>query len=155
MKCLIKVIEDLLNSDCSTTEGLLDADFDIKDSDLIIGNVYPINHNTYEILTPMAMRIFSNCRKEFNGHPPVAPKRTIDSAYGTKNPVYYFLDWIAEQPISMLYDDQFTTRKPKLVKAFNEWIDNKRFSITMVKYGDEKTVYFNYNKHKILRVNFK
>ena len=83
------------------------------------------------------------------------PKHTVDSAYGTKNPVHYFLDWIAEQPISMLYDDQFTTRRPKLVKAFNEWMDNKRFSITMVKYGDEKTVYFNYNKHQILRVKFK
>ena len=74
MKCLIKVIEDLLNLDCGTTEGLLDTDFDIKDLDLIIGNNYPINHNTYEILTPMTMRIFSNCRKEFNDHPPVTPE---------------------------------------------------------------------------------
>lgn len=155
MKCLIKVIEDLLNLDCGTTEGLLDADFDIKDSDLIIGNNYPINHNTYEVLAPMTTRIFSNCRKEFNDHPPVTPKHMIDSAYGIKNPVRYFLDWIAAQPVSMLYDDQFTTRKPKLAKAFDEWIYNKRFSITMVKYSNEKTVYFNYNDYKILRVNFK
>ena len=139
----------------SMTEGLLDSDFDIKDSDLNINSVYPLTHDMYEVMVSVNERTFINAEKEFYNTNQVEPEHIVNSGYGKRHPARYFLDWIAAQPVGVLNDDQFTARKPILVTAFNDWVGSKRFSINMVKYKDEKTVYFMYNKKPILRVNFK
>lgn len=137
------------------TEGLLDNNFDIADSDITIGRAHPITHKNYEVLCPLLERLFQNACKEFKSHKPVAPEHTVDSGYGEGNPCRYFIDWLAAQPVGMLNDGEFTAHKPQLQEAFDAWINNKKFTITMVKFMNTKTIYFNYNKKQILRVTFK
>lgn len=137
------------------TEGLLDADYDVKDSDLNIGNVYPITHHNIEVMVSIMERTFNNAENELHNTKFDEPEHVVDLGYGRRHPARYFLDWLAAQQVGMLNDEEFTARKPKLVEAFNAWLNNKRFTITMVKYMKEKTIYFNYNKKPILRVNFK
>lgn len=138
----------------TTSESILDNDFDIQDSDLAINNVYPFNHKMWQIIPALMDRIYQNASKAFFQEMPSAPEHIVDSHLGTRNMIRYFLDWLATQPIGMLNDDQFTASKPKLVEAFAEWIKNPKFNITMAKMGKSKYVYFNYKKNQILRVNF-
>lgn len=135
-------------------ESLLDDNFDITDNDISIGQNYDIDHTMYELMVALMDTIFRNANKVFLNKMPPAPEHTIDSAFGTRNIGRYLLDWIASQPIGMLNDDQFIKERPNLAIAFDEWIKNKKFDITLMKMGKTKNVYFNYNKKPILRVTF-
>ena len=135
-------------------ESLLDADFDIKDEDLSINNVHPINHKMWQVIPAMSDRIYQNATKAFFEKMPKTPEHIVNSSFGTRNMIRYFIDWIAVQPIGAINDDQFAANKPTLVTEFEKWIDNKKFTLTMAKMGNTKYVYFNYNKVKMLRIKF-
>ena len=138
----------------TTTEGLLDTDFDIQDSDLSINNVHPFNHKMYQIIPAMSDRIYQNASKAFLSKMPEAPEHVVNSGYGARNMIRYFIDWLATQSIGDINDDQFTAREPRLRVAFNEWIRNPKFTLSMVKMGNTKDITFNYNGVRIFRIRF-
>ena len=133
----------------TTTEGLLDTDFDIQDSDLAIYKVHTLNHKSWRIIPAMMDRIFQNAQKSFLDNTPESPEHVIDSGYGTRNMIRYFIDWIALQPIGDINDDQFTASKPRMVENFKKWINNPKFTLSLVKLGNDKSIYIYYNKRQL------
>lgn len=138
----------------SMSEGLLDVDYDITDKDISINSTYPLNHKMWRIIPAMMDRIFQNANKAFFEKITSTPEHIVDSGFGTKNICRYFLDWLATQPIGMLNGEEFTASKPKLAEAFDQWVGNPKFTLTMTKMGNTKVIYFNYNKRQLLSVKF-
>lgn len=136
------------------TESLLDSDFDIHDEELSINSIHPIDHKMWQVIPAMSDRIYQNATKAFFDRMPKVPEHVVNSGFGTRNICRYFIDWLAIQPIGTINDDQFTVRDPQLGVAFNEWVGNPKFTISMAKTGNTKYVYFNYNKVKMLRIKF-
>ena len=148
MKSLKDICEGLLG------EGLLDTDFDINDDDMTIDNVQPITHKNWQIIPAMSDKIYRNATDAFFDQKPEDPEHLVQSGYGKRHMCRYFIDWLAFQSIGDINDDQFTASKPRLVENFNKWINNPKFTLTMVKMGGAKDIYFNYNKVKMLRIRF-
>lgn len=136
------------------SEGLLNTDFDIKDTDISINSVYGLNPKMWQVTPAMSAYVFQKATKAFFNSAPKTPKHVVDSHYDNRNICRYFIDWIASQPAGGLNDDQFTANDPLLISAFNEWVDDEKFTLQMVKMNKTKDIYFNYDDVKILRIRF-
>lgn len=143
-------------------EGLLDADFDIKDEDISILNTYNVK---WDVLEPMMSPPFERARKEWLAKPGKDLKfpHIQKNKFGTGNFCRYFIDWLAAQPAALVADGVFADSNFNggICDAFYNWMpDDTKFRISIMKYGSEKFIYFNImknrnNSEQVLRISLK
>lgn len=92
-------------------ESLLDADFDIKEEDINIGNSFIVRAQAGLVITGPAERLL---KKQFDKYckdfPRDLPHINKGNSFGPAMCERYFTDWVCSLPASYVADSEFRTR---------------------------------------------
>lgn len=122
-----------------TCESLLDSDFDIGDEVIMVGTQYTIK---YETKVPMMSRTYDALAKAFKRANPPTPPIHINTSFGTTNPHRFIIDFIASQPVGVIYDHTAEKLTAEFEKVWPK--SGLRFQIT--KYQNEFYIYVKYTR---------
>ena len=128
-------------------ESILDTDFDIKEEDINIGNIYTIRAQAGLLMTGPGERLLRKDFDKFVTIPRDCP-HVKGNSFGTATCERYFVDWLCSLPSSYVDDTEFTARKPRLMQKLSDYDSSGRFDVILVKMKDRKDILFRWAKTK-------
>lgn len=131
-------------------ESLLDADFDIKEEDINIGNSFTIRAHAGLVLTSPAERLL---KKQFDKYCKDFPRdlpHVKGNSFGPALCERYFIDWVCSLPTSYVANSEFRTSPgdTMISKALAKIAPIDKFSVHLVNMMGRKNIMFQWASAK-------
>lgn len=123
-------------------ESILDADFDIKEEDINIGNSFIIRAQAGLVMTSPAERLL---KKQFDKYCKDFPRDLLHikgNSFGPATCERYFVDWVCSLPTSYVADSEFRTTDTMLSRALAKIAPIDKFSVHLINMMGKKNIIF-------------